>query len=74
VIRREAITVLVGVPVHLLTLVRRDPTLRVKSVVFATDHVPDPICAELEHAWGCSKSSIRVPCLAITNVFRTLIA
>ncbi len=53
VIRREAITVLVGVPVHLLALVRRDPTLRIKSVLFATDHVPDPIRAELERAWGC---------------------
>ncbi len=53
VIRREAISVLVGVPVHLLALVRRDPTLQIKSVLFATDHVPDPIRAELERAWGC---------------------
>ena len=53
VIRREAISVLVGVPVHLLALARRDPTLQIKSVLFATDHVPDPIRAELERAWGC---------------------
>lgn len=53
VIRREAIHVIVGVPLHLLALVRRDPGLRVKSVLFATDHAPDPIRAELERAWGC---------------------
>ncbi len=53
VIRREAINVIVGVPVHLLALVRHDPTLKIKSVLFATDHVPDPIRAELEQMWDC---------------------
>ncbi|MFN8528160.1 MAG: AMP-binding protein [Anaerolineae bacterium] len=53
VIRRESIDVIVGVPVHLLSLVRCDPSLRLKSVLFATDHVSDPIRAALERAWGC---------------------
>ncbi|MBK8021772.1 MAG: phenylacetate--CoA ligase family protein [Chloroflexi bacterium] len=53
-IRREAIDVIVGVPVHLLALVRREPALRLRSVLFATDHAPDPTRQALESRWGCS--------------------
>jgi len=56
VIRREAINVLVGVPVHLLAVARQPGanSLRLKSVLFATDHAPDSIRAVLERTWGCT--------------------
>ncbi len=53
VIRRESINVLVGVPVHLLVLARTQPAFELKSVLFATDHVPDPIRETVTRTWGC---------------------
>ncbi len=53
---REAATVMVGVPTHLLRLARTaqpgDPRPPVHSVLLSTDHVPQAIASALEAAWG----------------------
>ncbi|MBL8096911.1 MAG: phenylacetate--CoA ligase family protein [Anaerolineales bacterium] len=54
---REAATVIVGVPTHLLRLVRTAPpgapVPPVHSVLLSTDHVPQAIVKAIETAWGC---------------------
>jgi phenylacetate-coenzyme A ligase PaaK-like adenylate-forming protein len=57
-LRRERPTALVGVPVQVLALARyaeevAGESFRLKSVLLASDHVPDSIVRELERAWGC---------------------
>ncbi len=53
----ERATVMVGVPVHLLRLVRHSSTVApqpdLHSVLLSTDHVPAAIVAAVERAWGC---------------------
>ena len=55
---REAATVMVGVPTHLLRLVRTmspgEPVPPVHSVLLSTDHVPQAIVHAIESAWGCT--------------------
>ncbi|MCC7447687.1 MAG: phenylacetate--CoA ligase family protein [Anaerolineae bacterium] len=55
VMRREAINVVVGVPVHLLALARQpgQPAPRLESVLFATDHAPDAIRQVVEERCQC---------------------
>ena len=54
---REAATVMVGVPTHLLRLVRTAPpgapVPPVHSVLLSTDHVPQAIVKAIETAWSC---------------------
>lgn len=54
---REAATVMVGVPTHLLRLVRTAPpgapVPPVHSVLLSTDHVPLAIVKAIETAWSC---------------------
>lgn len=54
---REGATVMVGVPTHLLRLVRTAPPGAprppVHSVLLSTDHVPQAIVKAIETAWGC---------------------
>ena len=57
-LRRERPTALVGVPVQVLALARyaeevAGESFRLKSVLLASDHVPDSIVRELTRAWGC---------------------
>lgn len=56
VIRQSAIDGIVGVPTHLLALVRQpgQPAIRLKSVLLSTDHVPYAIKRAVERAWGCT--------------------
>ncbi len=55
---REAATVMVGVPTHLVRLVRTmapgEPVPPVHSVLLSTDHVPQAIVHAIEGAWGCT--------------------
>ncbi len=55
---REAATVMVGVPTHLLRLVRTmspgEALPPVHSVLLSTDHVPQAIVHAIEGAWGCT--------------------
>ncbi len=55
---REAATVMVGVPTHLLRLVRTmapgEALPPVHSVLLSTDHVPQAIVHAIESAWGCT--------------------
>ncbi len=55
---REAATVMVGVPTHLLRLVRTmapgEALPPVHSVLLSTDHVPRAIVHAIESAWGCT--------------------
>lgn len=48
--------VMVGVPTHVLRLVRQappaGPRLKIKSVLLTTDHVPQAIVRAVEAAWG----------------------
>jgi phenylacetate-CoA ligase len=59
VMERERVTALVGIPVQVLWLARvgggnGDPrSLRLKSVLLTTDHVPDAIVGVIEDTWGC---------------------
>lgn len=57
VIEAEGITGLVGVPTHVLSLVRH-PTFQrigtVRSVLLSTDHLPNAIKRAIEAAWGCT--------------------
>lgn len=52
----ENIDVIVGVPTHILALVRQpnEPPPRLKSVLLTTDHVPDAIKQAVESAWRCT--------------------
>ena len=56
IIRRENISVMVGVPTQVLALARHpvQPTLGLKSVLLSTDHVPDALKRAVENAWGCT--------------------
>lgn len=56
VMRREHIDVLVGVPTHVLALARSAPksTLKLKSVLLSTDHVPNAIKRAIETAFDCT--------------------
>jgi phenylacetate-coenzyme A ligase PaaK-like adenylate-forming protein len=52
----ERASVVVGVPTHLLRLVRAErggPLPPVHSVLLSTDHVPASVVATIEAAWGC---------------------
>lgn len=45
---------MVGIPTHVLRLVRCGENLHhIKSVLLTTDHVPDAILGVVEGAWGC---------------------
>lgn len=56
VIEAEAINGMVGVPTHVLSLVR-DPAFQrtntVRNVLLSTDHVPNAIKRAIEQAWDC---------------------
>lgn len=59
VILQEEVTVVVGVPVQVLGLVRsaaarQFPRPHLKSVLLTTDHVPDAIVRAVEAAWRCT--------------------
>lgn len=58
VMHREQVNVLVGIPVQVLTLARFGAalgqySLRLKSVLLSTDHVPQAIVRELKRFWHC---------------------
>lgn len=53
VMTRERVDVAVGVPTHVLSLARRNPSPRLKSVLLSTDHVPGAVVRAIEDAWGC---------------------
>jgi phenylacetate-coenzyme A ligase PaaK-like adenylate-forming protein len=56
-LERERASVVVGIPVQVLALARRDVAqgrrLRLRSVLLSTDHLPRPIVSAIERAWGC---------------------
>lgn len=58
-IAREGANALVGIPTQVLALARyrddrgRPVSLKLKSVLLSTDHVPGAIAAAVEQAWGC---------------------
>src|SRR5690606_23928917 len=59
VLHESRATVVVGVPIQVLALVRtagsvQQPQPRLKSVLLTTDHVPDAIVQAMEAAWGCT--------------------
>lgn len=57
VMTREAVDCLIGVPSQVLALARwgaaAGQSIRLKSVLLSTDHVPAAIVAELKRLWGC---------------------
>ncbi|MCC7206135.1 MAG: phenylacetate--CoA ligase family protein [Anaerolineae bacterium] len=56
VMRREKVNVLVGAPTHVLALARQPDaaSVRLKSVLLSTDHVPNAIKAAIERAFTCA--------------------
>lgn len=56
VLHQEQIDVIVGLPTHVLSLVRHphQPGLRLKSALLVSDYVPDAIKWTVEAAWGCA--------------------
>lgn len=56
VMRRERIDVIVGLPTHVLSLVRQpgQPEFRLKSALLVSDYVPDAIKRAVEDAWSCA--------------------
>lgn len=54
---RERIDSVVGIPVQVLALARytefSGKTIRLKSVLLSTDHVPNAITQELQRVWSC---------------------
>ncbi len=60
VIKKEAVTCLVGIPTQVLWLARcqkhPDPVVadNIKSVLLSTDYVPRAICSALESTWNCN--------------------
>lgn len=54
---REKIDCLVGIPVQVLALARYTEflgkSIRLKSVLLSTDHVPKAITQEIRRVWGC---------------------
>jgi phenylacetate-CoA ligase len=59
VMREEDVTVLVGIPVQVLSLIRgvdagrRQDGIKVKSVLLSTDRLPKAVSRTIEQAWGC---------------------
>lgn len=58
VMHQEQVNVLVGIPVQVLSLARFGAamgqySLRLKSILLSTDHVPQAIVRELESLWQC---------------------
>ncbi len=54
VMDRERVTCIVGMPVQLLSLARRDHDgRRLRSVVLASEHVADAVVRCLKRTWGC---------------------
>ena len=56
-LQREQASVVVGIPVQVLALARRGVargrSLRLRSVLLSTDHLPRAIASALEWAWHC---------------------
>jgi len=56
-LQRERASVVVGIPVQVLSLARRGLSqgreLRLRSVLLSTDHLPRAVASAVEGAWGC---------------------